>query len=173
MGLFSFVKNAGAKLFGKKKKEAPKTEKVEEKVNNDRSADDAMASALEAVVRSLGLEVEALNIRVNGDDVTISGIAASDEVREKVILAVGNVEGIASVDDQMDIMPTEEGTPRGVDGETRFYTVEKGDTLWGIAQSHYGNGAKHNDIFEANRPMLESPDKIYPGQVLRVPPVQA
>lgn len=81
MGLFSFVKNAGAKLFGGKKKEvAPK---VEEKVDNDNSANEAVAAALKAVVSSLGLEVDALNIRVDGDAVIVSGIAASDEVREK------------------------------------------------------------------------------------------
>lgn len=177
MGLFSFVKNAGAKLFGKKKVEPKKvttnvTKKVEEKVNNDKSANDAMAAALKAVVTSLGLQVDGLHIRVDGDDVTISGIAASDEVREKVILAVGNVEGIASVDDQMDVMPSDEdeGTTRGVNsGETRFYTVEKGDTLWKIAEEHYGNGARFNDIFDANKPMLEQADKIYPGQLLRIP----
>lgn len=166
MGLFSFVKNAGAKLFGgKKKEEAPK---VVEKVDNDKNENEAMAAALKAVVTSLGLEVEALNIRVDGDAVTVSGIAASNEVREKVILAIGNVEGIASVDDQMDVMPSDEGTPRGVE-DTRFYTVEKGDTLWKIAEEHYGNGAKYQFVFEANKPMLDHPDKIYPGQVLRIP----
>jgi nucleoid-associated protein YgaU len=170
MGLFSFVKNAGAKLFGGKKKEAEK--KVEEKIDSDNSANAAMATALKAVVSSLGLKVESLNIRVDGDAVTVSGIAASNEVREKVILAIGNVEGIASVDDQMDVMPSDEGTPRGVE-DTRFYTVEKGDTLWKIAQDHYGNGGKHPLIFEANKPMLDSPDKIYPGQVLRIPALQA
>ncbi|NJN77668.1 MAG: peptidoglycan-binding protein LysM [Saprospiraceae bacterium] len=164
------VKNAGAKLFGGKKKEAEK--KVEEKINTDNSANEAMANALKAVVSSLGLQVEALNIRVDGDAVTVSGIAASNEVREKVILAIGNVEGIASVDDQMDIMPSDEGTPRGVE-DTRFYTVEKGDTLWKVAQDHYGNGAKYQFIFEANKPMLEHPDKIYPGQVLRIPALEA
>lgn len=171
MGLFSFVKNAGAKLFGKKKKVAPKKveKKVEEKVDHQ-AADKAMETALEAVVKSLGLEVEGLNIRVDDDAVTISGIAASDEVREKVILAVGNVEGIASVDDQMETMPSEEGTPRGLD-ETTFYTVADGDTLWAISTKHYGDGAKYPVIFEANKPMLTDPDLIYTGQVLRIPPL--
>ncbi len=168
MGLFSFVKNAGAKLFGKKKA----TPKVEEKIDNDKSANDAMAAALKSVVTSLGFEVEALNISVDGDAVTVSGIAPSNEVREKVILAIGNVEGIASVDDQMEVMPSDEGTPRGIE-DTRFYTVEKGDTLWKVSKDHYGNGAKYQHIFEANRPMLEHPDKIYPGQVLRIPPLEA
>lgn len=169
MGLFSFVKNAGAKLFGGKKTEAPK--KVEEKVDNDVNvnADEAMANALKAVVKSLGLEIEALNIRVKGDEVTVSGIAATNAIREKVILAIGNVDGIASVDDQIDIMPSDEGTTRGVDSETRFYTVVKGDTLSKIAKEHYGNSGKYQAIFEANQPMLEHPDKIYPGQLLRIP----
>ncbi len=171
MGLFSFVKNAGAKLFGGKKTEAPKKveDKVEDKVDNDVNADEAMANALKAVVKSLGLEIEALNIRVKGDEVTVSGIAATNAIREKVILAIGNVEGIASVDDQIDIMPSDEGTTRGVDNETRFYTVVSGDTLWKIAQEHYGNGGKYQEIFEANQPMLDHPDKIYPGQLLRIP----
>ena len=47
--------------------------------------------------------------------------------------------------------------------------MEKGDTLWAIAEKAYGNGAKYEAIFEANKPMLTHPDKIYPGQVLRIP----
>ncbi len=55
--------------------------------------------------------------------------------------------------------------------EPVFYTVKKGDNLWKIAEAQYGkaNGAKNNIIFEANKPMLTHPDKIYPGQVLRIP----
>jgi nucleoid-associated protein YgaU len=53
---------------------------------------------------------------------------------------------------------------------SRTYTVEKGDTLSGIAKKMYGNANKYPQIFEANKPMLKDPDKIYPGQVLRIPP---
>ena len=58
-------------------------------------------------------------------------------------------------------------------GEPVLYTVKKGDNLWKIAETHYGKGkgAKHTIIFDANRPMLSHPDKIYPGQVLRIPDV--
>jgi nucleoid-associated protein YgaU len=55
--------------------------------------------------------------------------------------------------------------------EATFYTVKRGDTLSGIAKAHYGNAGKYMVIFEANKPMLEDPDKIYPGQVLRIPPL--
>ncbi len=55
--------------------------------------------------------------------------------------------------------------------ESLFYTVESGDTLWKIADDHYGDGSKYPVIFEANTPMLKNPDLIYPGQVLRIPPL--
>jgi nucleoid-associated protein YgaU len=80
-------------------------------------------------------------------------------MREKVILAVGNVEGVAAVEDDV----------TGGEGEPTFHTVEKGDTLWAISEKTLGNGAHYEKIFEANKPMLSHPDKIYPGQMLRIP----
>lgn len=141
MGLWSFVKGAGKKVFG--------------------GDDDAEVSgaALQDELKELGLETDGLDITVEGDQVKVSGKAASQEMKEKVILAVGNVEGVASVDDQIE----------GGEGEPTFHTVEKGDTLWAISEKTLGNGSRYNEIFEANRPMLSDPDKIYPGQVLRIP----
>lgn len=141
MGLWSFVKGAGKKVFS--------------------GDDDAEVSgaALQDELKDLGLETEGLDITVEGDQVKVSGTAASQEMKEKVILAVGNVEGVASVDDQIE----------GGEGEPTFHTVEKGDTLWAISEKTLGNGSRYNEIFEANRPMLSDPDKIYPGQVLRIP----
>jgi len=90
----------------------------------------------------------------------MSGAAVSQEVKEKIILAAGNIEGIASVEDTA-------STPDA--REPVFHTVEKGDTLWAISAKHLGNGAHYQKIFEANKPMLSDPDKIYPGQMLRIP----
>ena len=56
---------------------------------------------------------------------------------------------------------------------SKFYTVESGDTLSKIAQEQYGDASKYPIIFEANTPMLKSADLIYPGQVLRIPPLDA
>jgi len=86
----------------------------------------------------------------------------TQEVREKLVLAIGNTAGIGQVDD--DGIEVTEPQDASV-----FYTVQKGDTLSKIAQQHYGSAAKYMAIFEANRPMLEDPDRIYPGQVLRIP----
>tara|TARA_R110000787_G_scaffold110202_2_gene218847 strand:- start:1418 stop:1849 length:432 start_codon:yes stop_codon:yes gene_type:complete len=143
MGLWNFVKGAGKKVFG--------------------GGDDAEVSgaALQDELKDLGLDAEGLDITVEGDKVKVSGKAVSQEVKEKVILAVGNVEGVAEVEEEIE----------GDGAEPTFHTVEKGDTLWGISAKTLGNGARYEEIFEANKPMLSHPDKIYPGQVLRIPTV--
>ncbi|WP_445710168.1 peptidoglycan-binding protein LysM [Flavobacterium sp.] len=150
MGLFSFVKNAGAKLFGKKEEEAPVEEKAVLK-----------AGALLAHVKSLGLEYQSIKIRLTGDDVIVEGDVAQQADAEKIVLAIGNVDGVDTVDNQMTVV---EPKP-----EARFHTVEKGEWLSKIAKKYYDDANKYNVIFEANKPMLEHPDKIYPGQVLRIP----
>ena len=47
--------------------------------------------------------------------------------------------------------------------------VKPGDTLSKIAKEEYGDANTYMKIFEANKPMLSNPDKIYPGQMLRIP----
>lgn len=93
---------------------------------------------------------------------TVSGTAPDQAIKEKILLAAGNVQGVAQVDDRMTVLVSEP--------EAKFHTVARGDTLSAIAKAHYGNANKYMAIFEANKPMLNHPDKIYPGQVLRIPP---
>ena len=68
------------------------------------------------------------------------------------------------------VLSTHGHASEGGAGASTFYTVQKGDTLSKIAKDQYGNANKYQQIFEANKPMLKDPDKIYPGQVLRIPP---
>lgn len=138
MGLWSFVKGAGQSLFGGKDKEPE-------------------AADLEDLVSKLGLNQDGLEFAVKGDTVEVKGAAVDQETKEKIIMAVGNIEGIAAVEDNA-----------GGDDPV-FHTVEKGDTLWGISSKTLGNGARYEEIFEANKPMLSHPDQIYPGQVLIIP----
>ena len=155
MGLFSFLKSAGAKLFGKKVEEAPVV---------DVAAENAKQSELLAsVVRSSGIEVEGLSIDVDGDKVTVYGQTESVSDKEKIVLMLGNVEGIATVDDRMSVVVPEP--------ESDFYEVKSGDSLSKIAKAYYGDPMKYPTIFEANQPMLTSPDLIYPGQMLRIPKI--
>jgi nucleoid-associated protein YgaU len=117
--------------------------------------------ALKQEIDALGIGAEDVEVAVEGDKVVLKGKAPSQEVREKMILAAGNVAGVASVEDAVE-------TPEPP-AEPVFHTVEKGDTLWKIAERTLGSGARYPEVFEANRPMLSDPDKIYPGQMLRIP----
>jgi nucleoid-associated protein YgaU len=122
-------------------------------------------SDLEQVIKQHDFKVENLSIDLDNDTVTVYGQTESQAEKEKVILSLGNVEGIATVDDRISVLVPEP--------ESKFYEVKSGDSLSKIAKSFYGDAMKYPLIFEANRPMLKDPDKIYPGQVLRIPPIQA
>lgn len=145
MSVFSFLKSVGEKIFGAEEAKA------------------ATADELKKELAKHALSAEGVDISVEGDKVTVSGQAASTEQAEKIILALGNTLGVAQVDNQLRV---EQASPAAT-----MYTVQKGDTLWKIAETHYGKGkgGEYNVIFEANKPMLSHPDKIYPGQVLRIP----
>ena len=160
MGIFSFIKDAGKKVFGIDK---PKSTEAGTEVNVREN--EKAASKLEQTIEDLNLKAENLKIHIEDDMAVVSGKALDQATREKIILVVGNSEGISQVDDRMDVENTE---PEAV-----FHTVERGDTLSKISKEHYGDPNQYPLIFEANKPMLQDPDKIYPGQVLRIPPMEA
>jgi len=162
MGLFDFVKSAGEKLgFGDGPEDnAPAPTGAAATVDQGQ-IDRRLAAALVNTISKNNLTVDDLSVRVDDDVATVSGTVATQEVREKVVLVVGNTMGIARVDDQMELAAP----------ASTFYTVEGGDSLSKIAKEHYGDASKYRAIFEANKPMLSDPDKIYPGQVLRIPPL--
>ncbi len=161
MGLFSFIKDAGAKIFGGK----TSAEKAAEAMAAEKAAEAAAAKKLQETVSDLQLKVENLNVHIKGDMATVKGAAHDQATKEKVVLVVGNSSGIATVDDQMTVEHPEP--------EAQFHTVVSGDTLGKIAKKYYGNAMKYPVIFEANKPMLKDPDLIYPGQVLRIPHLDA
>jgi nucleoid-associated protein YgaU len=147
MGLFKFIKEAGAKLFGG-------------------SAEAATPDKLKQEVQGHGFDADKLGIQLEGDKVRLSGQAVSQEVAEKIILSLGNTYGVAEVD-------TSELQIQQPATQSTMYTVQKGDTLWAIAEKHYGKGkgAKHTEIVKANSPPVKNPDMIQPGWVLRIPPL--
>jgi len=150
MGLIDFVMGAGEKLFGPKE------------------SDQERSAKLENQVRKMGLPVEMLRIDVKGEQATVNGKVKAQAVREKIVLAVGNTTGISKVDDRLELVVEKAAAPK--EPEAKYYTVVKGDSLSKIAKTQYGDAMKYPVIFEANKPMLSNPDKIYPGQVLRIPP---
>ena len=163
MGLFSFLKNAGAKVFGNDNDEAAAKAAAAKSAAEAEMLERKRGVALRAVVDATGIPVENMDLNVEGDKVTVYGQVQKQEYKEKLILALGNVEGIATVDDRLSV------TAASSEPEAQFYEVQKGDSLSKIAKEFYGNAMKYPVIFEANKPMLKDPDKIYPGQKLRIP----
>ncbi len=154
MGLFSFLKNAGSKLFGKKKAAPAATAEVPEELSK--------IDALKGEISRLNIPISGLSLEMS-EAITVSGQTPTQADKEKIILALGNVEGIGVVEDKIEVTNPE---PEAV-----FYTVQKGDSLSKISKAQYGDPMKYNTIFEANKPMLKDVDEIYPGQVLRIPPL--
>ena len=147
--MIEFIKGAG-----RQDEEDALQERVDEAIKGNK---------LKRYVDGLGFGVERLKVKYDDGVATVWGKATSQEDREKVVLALGNTQGVAQVDDQMEVV---EAAPAA-----QFYTVAKGDSLSKIAKELCGDYKRYTVIFEANRPMLEHPDKIYPGQVLRIPPL--
>ena len=147
MGLFKFIKEAGAKIFGG-------------------SAAAATPEKLQQEVQGHGFDATKLGIQVEGDKVKLSGQATNQEEAEKIILSLGNTYGVAEVD-------TSELKVQQPSSPSTMYTVQKGDTLWEIAEKHYGKGkgALYKEIVKANTPPVKDPDHILPGWVLRIPPI--
>jgi nucleoid-associated protein YgaU len=161
MSIISFIKEAGEKLFGHKP-EAPAADPAALQAQAD-AANAAAATAISNYIGAQGLKVDGLDVAFDGatGTVSVAGEAPDQQTREKVVLCCGNVSGVTQVDDSM--------TTAEPADESRWYTVVRGDTLSAISKSQYGNANEYPKIFEANKPMLTSPDKIYPGQVLRIP----
>ena len=174
MGIFDFMKDAGEKIFkpGEAKREA----------------------AIKSHMGSYGGDYSNIDVEVDGSTARLTGSVGNQAAREKAVLIAGNIDGIERVDDRLTVTgaspsfanvsggaSTTEATPaagfgssaahasQGGQSASTFYTVESGDTLSKIAKQHYGDANKYQQIFEANKPMLKDPDKIYPGQVLRIP----
>jgi len=157
MGLISFLKGAGTKLFGKSEevKEQEKADLVTKHIN------------------SFGFKTENLKAVVDDETVILTGKVDTIPNKNRIVVAAGNVEGISKVDDRLAVLPIGSEIPviPPTEPEKEFYTVVSGDNLSKIARKFYGDPNKYPVIFEANTPMLTHPDKIYPGQVLVIPPL--
>ena len=168
MGLFNFVKSVGEKLgLGE---QAPD------------------AQSIKTALDGLNLGTENVKVAVENGKAILTGAVKDQATLEKAILAVGNLHSIESVNTdnlkvengqksasnqtaQSETSQASSNPAAAQSAEPHFYEVKKGDTLWKIAEEVYGkgHGDKNKIIFEANKPMLKSPEKIVPGQKLRSP----
>lgn len=155
MGLFDFIKGIGKKNTAPAEPQTPATPA-------EPSAQE-IANQLLGHIKALGLPVTGLSVSYNSntDTAVLNGQVQTQADKEKIILAVGNVDHVAQVDDQLTVVTPEP--------ESKFYTVKSGDNLSKISKEFYGDPNQYNKIFEANRPLLKNADDIFPGQVLRIP----
>ena len=144
------------------------------------------------VLRNAGIDPADLDFKFSGaGDVSISGTAASEDHRKRIVELISAIPQVQSVDDQMQIATASTATATAetaavgdtkaaaeashsdeghATSEAKTHTVVSGDTLWKIAEHYYGKGNDYMKIFEANRDQLDDPDKIQVGQVLQIPP---
>ena len=153
MGLISFMKTAGEKIFGKS----------EEKKEQEKAA------LIIDHIKKFGFDTSEIQVKVDGEKVILTGRIDTIDNKNKIIVTAGNIAGISFVDDMILVKNPPVVAPPVP--EKQFYTVKKGDYLSKIAKEVYGNANKYNIIFEANKPMLKDADLIYPGQVLVIPPL--
>ena len=146
MGLFDFVKDVGRQIF-----------------DTDAEAADNIKQHLE--IKTSGLS----NLDVQFDDgtVTIFGDCTSEAVRERAILIAGKVQGVEKV--VADDLRAPKPKPEEPKEKAEIYEIVSGDTLGAIAKRYYGNASKYTKIFEANKDIISDPNKIYPGQKIRIP----
>jgi len=163
MSLISFLKDAGEKLFKPAAAATPAAAPAAAPQKSVAELNAAAGTAIEQYIATQNLSAKGLKVAYDGasSSVTVTGEAPDQATREKIILCCGNVHGVAQVTDQMTVAA-------GGDA-SKYVTVKSGDTLSKIAKEAYGNANDYMRIFEANKPMLSNPDKIYPGQVLRIP----
>ena len=168
MGFFDFIADAGSKIFSDDEKEPEVTLPIIKHIENS------------------GVDISNIKTSLSNGKVTLSGYVPNQEQKEKAVLTAGNIAGVSGVQDNLilgappaeaaevekaeaEAAVAEEGKAGEEAWESKTYTVQSGDTLGKIAKTFYGNAMEYPKIFEANKPMLSDPDKIYPGQVLRIP----
>jgi nucleoid-associated protein YgaU len=168
MGIMSFIKEAGETLFGHKEtvaaaEQAQAAPDDSAALAASQAANQKAASAIEAYIATQQLTADGLSVEFDGGSstVTVTGQAADQATKEKILLCCGNVQGVAGVNDLLTVAAPAD--------ESRWHTVERGDTLSAISKNYYDSANQYMKIFEANKPMLSHPDKIYPGQLLRIP----
>jgi nucleoid-associated protein YgaU len=157
MGIFDFVAEAGQKLFGK-----------------DDTTEQA-GQPIKDLISHNGIDISKLEAEYADGCATLSGCVPTQVDKEKAVLITGNLRSVAKVVDNLTTEETTEmtsdssGEAVAPDWQSRVYTVKSGDNLSKIAKEMYGDANKYHQIFEANKPMLSDPGKIFPGQVLRIP----
>jgi nucleoid-associated protein YgaU len=146
MGLFDFAKDVGRQLF-----------------DTDAEAADNIKQHLE--IKLSGIK----NIDVKFDDgvATVCGDCVNEATRDKAVLITGDIKGVEKV--VADGLTFPAPPPEEPREKVEFYEIVSGDTLGGIAKRYYGKASEYTRIHAANLELIPDPNKIYPGQKIKIP----
>lgn len=152
MSLFGFAKDIGRRLFNR---------------------DEEAAGKIKEHILAHNPGVENLEVTYENGIVGLAGNCTNKDAFQKCVLMAGNVQGVIDVYATGLVPYVDPAAPPKVaeivEPEELYYVIEKGDTLWKIAARFLGSGNRYPEIFEANREVILDPDKIFPGQKIRIP----
>ncbi|MEM6638508.1 MAG: peptidoglycan-binding protein LysM [Pseudomonadota bacterium] len=155
MSLLGFARDIGRRLFNQDEEAA---EKIEKMINDNNPG------------------IQNLEVKYDDGNVTLCGDCESVDAMQKAVLMVGNVAGVKGVDGSELQLPRPADNPEAtidpavaVNENVEYYEIQSGDTLSKIAKRVYGDAMEYKKIFEANREVIEDPDKIFVGQRIRLP----
>lgn len=144
MGLMDFVKDVGRQIF-----------------DTDAEAANNIRQHLEFKTKG----IDDLGVEFSDGVATLTGECTDQETKDIAILIAGCIKGVKQVDADGLIAPM----PKRRRKRSEFYTIKMGDTLSAIAERYYGDASDSSRIFEANREIIVDPEKLYPGQTIRIP----
>lgn len=146
MGLLDFAKDVGRQLF-----------------DTDAEAADNIKEHLE--IKLVG--ITDLDVKFDDGVATICGKCPNEATRDSAILIAGNIKGVERIiADDFTFPPPEVEEEKE---EVEFYEIVSGDTLGAIAKRYYGKASLYTRIHEANKELIPDPNKIYPGQKIKIP----
>ena len=151
MGLLDFAKDIGHALFGDDEAEA--------------------ADSIKAHILADNPGIDNLSVTYQKGFVTLEGNSGTWDAVEKAVLMAGNVKGVGRVISNIAVAEDTRAAPTELGGSSpgQYYEIQSGDTLSAIARKFLGDASLYPKIFAANREVIRDPDRIFPGQKIRIP----
>lgn len=130
--------------------------------------DDVAGEKIKQHLETVLTPIKNLDVKYDDGVVTLCGECRSQGDRDLAVLTAGHIAGVKQViSNELTAPAPKPAAPP--EPKFEIYEIVRGDTLGGISKRYYGAAGKYMRIFEANKNIIEDPNKIYPGQKIRIP----